>query len=211
MHSTHGTHATSIPAPDSPTHPTRRRRPRSRVHARLAIMLIAAGMVVTACHSGSSHAAAGTSSTPTGGGTVSASPTTTGSSSSAGAQKPSGPAYAQCMRSHGVTSFPDPQGPNQDQFLISGAVQNDPHFAAASTACQALRPQTTGGAGGAGGVSQQQLLAFAQCMRVNGVPKFPDPAPNGAISIGGVDTSSPQFQQALQTCEAKTGLQLGGQ
>jgi hypothetical protein len=122
---------------------------------------------------------------------------------------PNGPAYAQCMRSHGVTDFPDPQGQNQDQFLISSSVQDNPNYKAASTACAALQPQQSGGSGG-GGVSQQQLLAFAQCMRSNGVPDFPDPSANGAVSLpSGVDTSSPQFQSALQTCEAQTGLQLG--
>jgi hypothetical protein len=117
------------------------------------------------------------------------------------------------MRQHGVTNFPDPQGPNQNQFLISSEVQNNPHFQAAGKACEPLRPQqSAGGAGGGGGISQQQLLAFAQCMRANGVPKFPDPSPNGAIQAGpGVDPSSPQFQHGVWVCSAKTGLQLGGQ
>jgi hypothetical protein len=116
------------------------------------------------------------------------------------------------MRQHGVTNFPDPRGLNQNQFLISAAVQNNPHFQAASKACESLRPQQGTGGGSSGAVSQQQLLAFSQCMRANGVPQFPDPDPNGALRIGGgVDPSSPQFQHAQQICTAKTGLQLGGQ
>jgi hypothetical protein len=166
--------------------------------ARLAVAVGGVVLVLAACSSGGSGNAAGGSSSS------SASP-----SASPGAR--SGPAYAQCMRQHGVTNFPDPRGPNQNQFLISAAVQNNPHFQAASSACESLRPLQGSGGGSSGGVSQQQLLAFAQCMRANGVPQFPDPDPNGALNMGGVDSSSPQFQQALQICTAKTGLQLGGQ
>jgi hypothetical protein len=166
--------------------------------ARLAVAVGGVVLVLAACSSGASGSAAVGSSSS------SASP-----SASPGAR--SGPAYAQCMRQHGVTNFPDPRGPNQNQFLISAAVQNNPHFQAASSACESLRPLQGSGGGSSGGVSQQQLLAFAQCMRANGAPQFPDPDPNGALNMGGVDSSSPQFQHALQVCTAKTGLQLGGQ
>lgn len=114
------------------------------------------------------------------------------------------------MRQHGVTDFPDPQGPNQNTFLISGAVRNNPHFQSASKACEPLRPPQGTGSGGGGGASQQQLLAFARCMRTNGVPNFPDPA-GGALNITGVDPSSPQFQHAAQVCGQKSGVHLGGQ
>jgi hypothetical protein len=166
---------------------------------RLASVATVALMALAACSSGRSSDAAGGSS----------SSSSASATSSSGAR--SGPAYAQCMRQHGVTNFPDPQGPNQNQFLISAAVQHNPHFQSASTACESLRPQQGTGAGSSGGVSQQQLLAFAQCMRANGVAQFPDPGPNGALNLGGVDTGSPQFQHAVQVCTAKTGLQLGGQ
>lgn len=45
---------------------------------------------------------------------------------------------------------------------------------------------------------------FAQCMRKNGVPSFPDPSSSGALSIGsssGIDPRSPKFQKAQQTCQ----------
>jgi hypothetical protein len=117
------------------------------------------------------------------------------------------------MRQHGVTDFPDPVGPNQGGFLIPQSVEDNPNFQSASQACASLQPQGPGSGGGtsSGGVSQAQLLQFAQCMRSNGVPNFPDPSANGAVSVQGVNTSSPQFQSALQTCETKTGLQFGGQ
>lgn len=161
--------------------------------------LIGVAMLVTACHSGGSTAAAGN-------------PSSSGSAAGSGAvsQTPSGPAFAQCMRAHGVTDFPDPQGPNQNRFLIPAAVQSNPHYQSASAACESLRPRQSAGGGG-GGASQQQLLAFTQCMRANGVSNFPDPGPDGAINLNGVDRSSPQFQHAAQTCASRTGVHLGGQ
>ena len=46
-------------------------------------------------------------------------------------------------------------------------------------------------------------LKFARCMRAHGVPKFPDPDPNGLTNIGntGVDPNSPQFKSAQQACK----------
>jgi hypothetical protein len=47
------------------------------------------------------------------------------------------------------------------------------------------------------------LVAFAACMRENGVPNFPDPTPSGGglrLGTEGIDTDSPQFQTAERTC-----------
>jgi hypothetical protein len=46
--------------------------------------------------------------------------------------------------------------------------------------------------------------AFSACMRSHGVPNFPDPNGQGAITFGssdGIDPSSPQFQSAQKTCQ----------
>ncbi len=53
------------------------------------------------------------------------------------------------------------------------------------------------GAGGSG------PLAFARCMRANGVPNFPDPSPGGGFlfSTAGVNPSSPAFRAARATCQ----------
>lgn len=42
---------------------------------------------------------------------------------------------AQCMRSHGITNFPDPS--SNGGFLISAAIADEPGYAAASKACGA--------------------------------------------------------------------------
>jgi hypothetical protein len=55
----------------------------------------------------------------------------------------------------------------------------------------------------------QRLLAFSQCMRAHGVPKFPDPT-GRRIQIGpstGVNPASPAFQAAQKACG---GLGKGG-
>lgn len=49
----------------------------------------------------------------------------------------------------------------------------------------------------------EALLAFAQCMRDNGVQEFPDPK-DGGINLGGtgVDVDSPAFKAAEKACES---------
>lgn len=55
---------------------------------------------------------------------------------------------------------------------------------------------TTSAAGGSG------PLAFAECMRANGVPTFPDPNPGGGFQLGGgIDPSSPAFKAAEARCQ----------
>jgi len=47
-------------------------------------------------------------------------------------------------------------------------------------------------------------IAFSRCMRSHGVPNFPDPNGQGAITFGssdGIDPSSPQFQSAQKSCQ----------
>jgi hypothetical protein len=130
-----------------------------------------------------------------------------GSSASSGAGSDRAVLYAECMRKNGVPNFPDPEngrtvlrgGPD------SGIDPNSPEFKAAQEACQDLAPQG-GQAGGAPNPElQRQVLEFAQCMRENGVPNFPDPdVSGGAVTMTpgrGVDPNSPQFQNAQQKCQ----------
>jgi hypothetical protein len=48
-------------------------------------------------------------------------------------------------------------------------------------------------------------LAFADCMRANGVPNFPDPAPSGGFEIqaSGVNPTSPAFKAAQARCQGR--------
>lgn len=113
--------------------------------------------------------------------------------------------YAQCMRSHGVTSFPDPDSQGQFPPVTVGGGASQQEVQSAKSACRNLQP------GGSQGSAQQQqaelaqALNFSKCMRAHGIPKFPDPAIiNGGIgyTMTGIDTKSPQYQSAQQSCRS---------
>ena len=127
--------------------------------------------------------------------------------SSAGTSQSGAVAFAQCVRSHGVPDFPDPQN---GHFLISGTDQGNPSFNSAVQACQHLLGP--GGATNGGGSNNSALLSFAHCMQAHGVPQFPDPTAKGAIGLpSGVDPNAPQFQKAWQECQSKLPGNLQGQ
>lgn len=133
----------------------------------------------------------------------------TGSSASAASSKQQqAVAYASCMRSHGDPGFPDPNSQGGFPAIQKGSPQdpNSPQFQAANPSCKSLLPST-------GSQQQQQNqsanLQFAQCMRSNGVPDFPDPGSNGAFLISGSVQNEPQYQSAYSTC--KHLLPNGGQ
>jgi hypothetical protein len=48
---------------------------------------------------------------------------------------------------------------------------------------------------------QEKAVRFAECMRVNGVPHFPDPDPKGDFNFG-VDVSKDVFAKAVAACKA---------
>ena len=143
----------------------RRRRPLA------ALALIASGAAIGGC---GSSAAAGTG---TGGG---------GNHAATTAQK--AVKFAHCMRSHGVSQFPDPGA--SGKFTIDAVANgssldtNTPAFTQAISACKALEPAGFTGTKRSS-AQQSAALAFAQCIRANGVKDFPDPIPNGPL----VDTN----------------------
>jgi hypothetical protein len=122
-------------------------------------------------------------------------------------------AYAQCMRSHGVPKFPDPD--SNGNFDINGNSINlhSAQVQAAQKACKSLSPVL-----GQSGQSQAQnatlALKFAQCMRSHGVLKYPDPSSNGSSHISassGINPQSPAYKKAQQACQPiMTGQQSGG-
>jgi hypothetical protein len=127
-------------------------------------------------------------------------------------------AFSECMRSHGVSGFPDPSsggGINLDGTNINPA---SPAFRGAQATCRKLLP---GGGPPAHASEQQreQLFATSRCMRSHGVSGFPDPVisktPPGnpqAYSIAEgtgdlwllvpstISVNSPAFRQAAKTC-----------
>jgi hypothetical protein len=135
-------------------------------------------------------------------------------------------AYARCIRANGYPDWPDPDPDGRIMLRRdAGMRMDDPKLQAAMQACQDLRPAGAGGGSaimGAGGIgsgfaNEEQALAFARCMRENGVPDFPDPNPGGGgIMIvpgggagSGLNSSDPRFQAAMQTC--RTSVLEAGQ
>jgi hypothetical protein len=119
--------------------------------------------------------------------------------------------YATCMRSHGVSNFPDPASLGSSGGIratkgrmvrISAGEASSPNFQAAQRACakyygQTALPQRVSP------LEMQKLLAVSRCMRAHGVPNFPDPNPTtGELSPAGIDKSSPQVLAALRACSS---------
>jgi hypothetical protein len=48
---------------------------------------------------------------------------------------------------------------------------------------------------------QEKAVKFAECMRANGVPHFPDPDPKGDTNFG-VDVTREVWQKAIDACKA---------
>lgn len=108
--------------------------------------------------------------------------------------------FAQCMREHGV-DMPDPE---IDGGRITQRINAKPgeDVQAAQEACKQWAPSGPGG-GGLDQEARDRMLEHAQCMRDNGVEKFPDPNPDeGGIRIDGEISGDPEFQKAQEACEA---------
>ncbi|HZD67485.1 MAG TPA: hypothetical protein VFA45_00750 [Actinomycetes bacterium] len=110
--------------------------------------------------------------------------------------------YAQCMREHGVPSFPDPvNGQLQLRVTKGGPLDPaSPQFQVAQQACKSLEPPGLQGGSTQSNQQQSQMLEFVSCMREHGVSNFPDPQNGRFVITSGVDPNSPQFQAAMQAC-----------
>jgi hypothetical protein len=125
-------------------------------------------------------------------------------------------AFAQCMRTHGVSGFQDPTISHSAQGVgvsqgVSAASAQSPAFNSAQRACKKLLPA------GAQGPSNQpvsaavhaEMVKFAVCVRTRGVPNMPDPAANGVFNLpDAINQSAPAFQSAIKRC-LPNGMPLG--
>ena len=173
-----------------------------------ALALIAMVALISGC--GSSTPAQTSSSTGTGTGTGSSTGTasSTGSGSNSASKREKGVKFAECMRSNGVSDFPDP---NANGEFMYGVSVTPAVFTKAVDACKALQPP--GSLSGQRSPKQQSLaLKFAQCVRNDGVLDFPDPV-NGQPLIDTTkipSSSSPGGMSILNAATHKCGglLQL---
>ena len=130
--------------------------------------------------------------------------TQTSSSANASAQGNGALAFAGCMRSNGVSRYPDPTGGGLVKESLQQLGVSSSRFQTAQRACRHLLPN---GGGPPSQAEQQQVsalsLRFSQCVRAHGVPGFPDPAGDGRIpdpATVGIDQGSPKFEAANQAC-----------
>jgi hypothetical protein len=122
--------------------------------------------------------------------------------------------FAQCMRAHGVSNFPDPTPGNGIDIAGAGLNPRSPSFQSAQQACRKLLP-TKGPPPHMTASELRRAFAFARCMRARGVPSFPDPTQGTRPSSGGpvlvvqgmlfrvgpgMDPGSPAFRQSVARC-----------
>jgi hypothetical protein len=122
-------------------------------------------------------------------------------------------AYAHCMRSHGVTNFPDPATSEEnDKEAVVRALQgvSSSRAQAAQTACIHVNDGTPG-TGQSAAQSQMHtaaMLAFARCLRTHGFPRFPDPTSgqitHEMLAQAGIDLHQPAVLQAADACVSVT-------
>jgi hypothetical protein len=127
--------------------------------------------------------------------------------------------YAKCMREHGV-NMPDPQVGDGGEMRLTlpapeGADQEQTKekIEAAERQCKQYLPNG-GEPPKADPQDLEQMRKFSQCMRENGVPKFPDPTENGIEVDGnelGMGPEDPRFKAADKACAKYTQPAPGGQ
>jgi hypothetical protein len=122
-------------------------------------------------------------------------------------------AYAHCMRSHGVTNFPDPATSEaNDKEAVVRALQgvSSSRAQAAQTACIHVNAGTpgTGPTAAPSQMHAEAMLAFARCLRTHGFPRFPDPTSgqitHEMLANAGINLHQPAVQQAADACVSVT-------
>lgn len=118
-------------------------------------------------------------------------------------------AFAECMRSHGIPGWPDPiaggvfdkaklralgVSPNRIRAIQDGPCRN--LLPANGDTPETIQQQRTRVADG---------LSFARCMRGHGLARFPDPTPQGQLTIEmvraqGIDVRSPRILRIVTKC-----------
>jgi hypothetical protein len=164
---------------------------RVRVLGALATLSLAATLALAGC--GGADGADGVATV--GGDTGSAKPSSTATLS----QQEKAVKFAQCMRENGV-EMPDPD-PSGGGFSIGGEDLDMDKMRAAQQACKAFSPFGEGPRQ-QDPAAAENMRKFAQCMRDNGVPNFPD-ADGGMVKIDESVGGDPDFPAAQKKCEKK--------
>jgi hypothetical protein len=127
-------------------------------------------------------------------------------------------AFAQCMRTHDISQFPDQvtggKFPTPQDLGVSITV-----YQAAMNSCKHLLPNDGQPTQIASPQLLNEVLGFARCMRSHGFPGWPDPTstPSGPrpysfnlLGVHGFDPTSAQVDASLTECQRLTGLGVTG-
>jgi hypothetical protein len=165
-------------------------------HPRHTIAAAVTAIAVAACGSSGGN-------TNTGGGSP-------GSSGSQASGAKAAYEYSACMRTHGVTGFPDPiihSTANSESIglRVTPAETGSPSFKSAEKACAGILPLANGSSSTRQGPSLAEFVAFARCLRGHGYQRFPDPNSQGQlppqeITAAGINVNAPGFTTAARTC-----------
>jgi hypothetical protein len=121
--------------------------------------------------------------------------------------------WAACMRSHGDPEQAPPTVNATKVIEVTLPAGYTHGMGASGSSCAAyLTAAQTALGGGTPPASSDDATAlkFAQCMRANGVPDYPDPTGDNqairATSGGDLNPADPTFQAATTLCTTKTGF-----
>jgi hypothetical protein len=186
----------------------------------LAVTLAASALALAAC-SGAAGSGSGTSPH------VASLPTNTGGSGTASGQPTAGPVgnprgnpahllveWTSCIRRHGDPNQVDPTIDSSKDIDISmdnvpKALEDEVHgstgpcsdyLLAAENRLRGGQPAPTD--------NLAQDVKFADCMRANGEPNWPDSSPDGETNFNGtgINPDSPALQATIKVCDKKVGL-----
>lgn len=83
--------------------------------------------------------------------------------------------FSNCMRAHGASNFPDPSSGGGIKLVPgSGLNPQSPSFQSAQRACSKYAPGPAAPPKMSAS-DRRKAVKFAECMRANGEPDFPDP------------------------------------
>ena len=169
----------------------------------LAALSVAVGGLLAGCSSDSG------STGPTAAAAATATASSGSGSGSTGSSGNPFLAYSKCMRSKGVTNYPDPVADGNGGYRmggLSGVDQNSSTYQSAQAACQSTLYQSNGDSAATRTFDATKVAPWAKCIRANGLPNFPDPTVKGdsiivsaqAAGISGRD--DPKFAKAASAC-----------
>jgi hypothetical protein len=172
----------------------------------LAALLAAAAIGLAACSSGSSAPQVASLGNSSGNGSGNSTATESGSPAQLLDE------WATCIRSHGDPNQADPTiDANKDIDItmnnVSQTLAGEVHGSTGPCSNYLLAAQNAlrGGQPAPQAPSLAVQLKYAECMRANGVPKYPDPNGSGSTNVRDLDPDSPTFQNATEACDKKTG------